>query len=571
MQHSGIKAMKEYINEIKGAASVAGLSSTVLLIALLLTGGFAEFYSCVIASLASVALIICVIRSHQLTLRVNPVSIAVLTIAGFYLLTALYGTDGGEALIGFFKYLPVVLFALLLMQNRRCAEALRTLLPCFAVLLGLLSLPLLLIPGLGFIVDGRLGGFFQYPNTFAMFLLIGELLLLSKPKKTAPDIIGTLVLFALIIFTGSRSVFVLTVVFSFLILLITSSKKGRIILAASAVVLIAAIALLYPLLNRVVFINHLLSISIFESTFAGRLLYWRDALPLVLKHPFGMGYLGYYFTEQSVQTGIYAVRYVHNDILQLLLDVGWIPALILLFAVCRRIFSKETAMAHRLVLIAYLMHICFDFDLEFTAMWFVLLILLDDQSGKEISVKKSAAAAGALFTACTALYFSVVLGSALFGAPEASLSLYPLNTEAQMQVLTQADTAEEMSQQADGILSRNQYVQIAYSAKARDALSRGDIKSMMKYKQKIFEIAPFDYSEYEEYAQVLIYCAETYRESGDTDSMTACQKELIATRKKLNELEERLSYFGRIIRDQPQTDFSDDINAYIDAIADTNP
>lgn len=556
----------EFFNQIKSNVKASGLCFPVLLTALALTGGFSEFFSCVIAAVASVMLIVCAVRGKGLRLRFSARFVAVLTVAGFYLLTSFYGVDGGEAFIGFVKFLPVVLFAVLLMQNSGYAASLRELIPYIAAALGLISLPLMLIPSLGFSVDGRLGGFFQYPNTFAMFLLIGFLLLLSKPEKKTPDIVCAILLFTLIILTASRAVFVLTLIAAFILLLKSLRKKGRIILICAVVVLAAAVLLLYPTLKEIDFVNRFLSLSVFESTFAGRLLYWRDAMPLILRHPFGMGYLGYYFTEQSVQTGVYSVRFIHNDMLQLLLDVGWVPALTVLFAILRSVFSKKTGFADKVIIVTFLLHICFDFDLQFTAMWFILLILLDDGVECPMRMKSAASVACAAISLLLSAYFAVALGLGFFGAHNASLSMYPLNTEERAQILTQTEDSEKMNSLADYIIKQNKYVQVAYSAKAQYALEQGDVESLMKYKHKIFEVAPFDYSEYEDYAAVLIYCIGLYQQSGDEESAQVCQKELLSLRDKLNGLEQRLSYFGKIIKDQPQTAFTDEINSYIDAI-----
>ena len=555
-----------FFSKLKDNSKASGVCLTVLLTALVLTGGFIDCWSCVIGAAVSTALLYLIIKNKRLRLCFSLTFCAVLAITLFYLLTSFYGVDGGESLIGFVRFLPVPLFAILLMQNDAYAKVVRSLLPYIAAGLGLISLPLMMISLLGFSVDGRLGGFFQYPNTFAALLMVGELLLLAKPKKRVPDIVCALLLFGLIVLTQSRAVFVLTVLFSFVLLLMFASKKGKIILAVAVAVIAAAIVLLYPFLSRTEPFSRFLTLSVFESTFAGRLLYWRDALPLILKHPFGMGYLGYYFTEQSVQTGVYAVRFIHNDLLQLLLDVGWIPVLMFAAAVLRKLFSRELKIGEKLILIALLLHICFDFDLQYAAMWFVLLILLDDQKGKTVALRLPVSAVTVAAVGLLTLYFSVALGLGHFGAHEASLSLYPLNTEEAVTVMTKTSDPAKMNRQADDILRRNRFVQTAYSAKARYALSKGDVDGLMKYKKRVFEVAPFDYTEYEDYAVALIYCAGMYRQSGDMQSAEACDDELLTLRKQLISLPQRLSYFGRIIQDQPKTTFPDSINDYIDAI-----
>ena len=62
------------------------------------------------------------------------------------------------------------------------------------------------------------------------------------------------------------------------------------------------------------------NISFEQVRFSGRILYVQDALPLILKHPFGLGYYGYYFIQQSVQTGVYTGVNAHNELrIQILL------------------------------------------------------------------------------------------------------------------------------------------------------------------------------------------------------------------------------------------------------------
>lgn len=558
------------INDIKKNTPDSGMALAALLTALVLTGGFSEFTSCVISAAVSVMLIAVILRGGSMRIQFDLTSASVILTALFYLLSAFYGVDGGMALLGFIKFLPVILFLLLLMQKSSYIAGLTALLPYIALVLGLLSLVLMWLNVPGFSVDGRMAGFFQYPNTFAMFLLIGELLALNNSKSDKAQAVIAAALFVMILLTQSRAVFVLAVIFTLLALFGLFAKKARIILAVAVVAAAVIIWLLYPLLKENEFIGRFLSLSVFESTFAGRLLYWLDAMPLVLRYPFGAGYLGYYYLEQSVQTGVYSVRYIHNDIIQLLLDIGWLPTLGILAAIFRPILSRRVSYGRRLVIIAFFLHLCFDFDLQYTAMWFILLLLLADEKGeakgRAFSIKKGAPAAVISVCAAVSVYFSAALGLGFFGSHQASLSLYPLNTEQRIAVLTQTEDIDEMNELADTIRRQNEYVQVAYSAKARYLFGKGDVKNMMKYKNKVFEIAPFDYAEYEEYASMLIYCVDLYEQNGDSESAELCRKELIETKDKLASLNDRLSYWGRIIKDQPQTELPDEVNRYIDSI-----
>ena len=74
-----------------------------------------------------------------------------------------------------------------------------------------ISIGLMYIPTLDtyFAVSGRLSGFVQYPNAFAIILLVSELLLITKDRLRIWDYVCiTLLLFG-ILYTGSRTVFLL--------------------------------------------------------------------------------------------------------------------------------------------------------------------------------------------------------------------------------------------------------------------------------------------------------------------------------------------------------------------------
>ena len=88
------------LSEIKEHIKASGPCLTVLLIALVLTGGFIDCWSCVIGAAVSAVLLYLIIKNKTLKLRFSLTFCAVLTIALFYLLTSFYGVDGGESLIG---------------------------------------------------------------------------------------------------------------------------------------------------------------------------------------------------------------------------------------------------------------------------------------------------------------------------------------------------------------------------------------------------------------------------------------------------------------------------------------
>ncbi|MBO4277429.1 MAG: O-antigen ligase family protein [Clostridia bacterium] len=542
-------------------------AAVLTLFALALSGTFHEYLSCAAGAVLAVWLLVQTARGRSFKLPVGLTGISLLCMCVFYFLSALWAVDGGMALIGGFKFLPVLLYALMLVRRGEC-ETLILALPYASAAITLVSGAGMFIPFTSplFTVNGRLGGSFQYPNAFAMLLLLSIIVSISRNKHGVLDLCVLASLFAGLFLTGSRAVFVLAFICVVIMLFVTKDKKIKI--GVPALGAAAALAILaYVLISGdKSIIERITSISFGESTFVGRLLYWRDALPVVAKHPFGTGYLGYYYLQQTIQTGFYSVRYAHNDILQLALDIGWAPCLLFAAAFVKRIFCKKTETYKKIALGAALLHIAFDFDLQFIGYFFVLLLFLDPCAEKTRTVNCAKAPRVAAASACAALclYFGVACGLERFGANAAALKMHPGNTQARVDLLVEEKDPGRMDAIAQEILKRNEYVSAAYSARARCAFSQGEIKQMIDFKHKVFEIAPYAYDEYEEYCRMLIHARTLYLQAGDANSAAYCLKEMVYARGLLAKLDERTSALGKQIKDQVQTVLPAEITQYIE-------
>ena len=59
-----------------------------------------------------------------------------------------------------------------------------------------------------------------------------------------------------------------------------------------------------------------------QPTVAWRVTYWKDAVKLIKSNPFGIGIHRWLELQASIQEVDYSVKFVHNSILQLMLDGG---------------------------------------------------------------------------------------------------------------------------------------------------------------------------------------------------------------------------------------------------------
>lgn len=536
----------------------------ILLVSLVLTGGFFEYVSCALSAAMCLYLLIRMGKTGKLLIAKDIWTSVAVAVSIGYGLTCFWAVDRGMAVIGFFKFLPLFLYMICLRQEES-THAVVQVLPVWGAVMAVLSAIGMHLPVVDqlFAVSGRLAGFFQYPNTFAVFLLVCQLLVLKKEGKGIWDYVLMAALIAALLYTGSRTAFVVAALANAAMLLTVTGKKARriLLICMAAVVLIVGILAL----NKDSVLNRYLNISLTQSTFVGRVLYWVDALPLLLRYPFGMGYMGYFYIQGSVQTGVYSVAYAHNDFLQLLLDVGFVPAVLFIGALAGWFFRKRIPVADKIMVGAICLHSFFDFDLQYIGIFMLLLLLVSRRENKP-DLKCKAKLPGKVLTvavAVGALYMGTALALSGFGATGAADALYPYDTRNMLTMLEQAKDMEEADALADRLLQQNTHYYAPYTVKAKKSYSQGDITQMARYKQMIFQRNPFDHREYEEYCQMLMQCWQMYQKAGNTQSAKVCVDEIVAAQKALAANKEKLSALGRMIQDQPTTVLSEEVRRFI--------
>ncbi len=500
------------------------------------------------SAVISVCLMILLIRKSRegLRLRLNAASAAVFVLALFYFLSAFWAVDSWTALRGGIAILPVPLFLLCLMQTgpESRMRLLRDL-PYLGAAMTALSLILGQVPSLSgtFWWRGRLAGLFGYPNVYACFLLVGlESLLLTEPdeKHEYREFLCGGILFVGLLLSGSRFVFVLTVAgLAAALFLRRNSHTALVILGSVAAGCVFDLIFILLTGSGSGSTSRVLEISADSYSLLARLLYWKDALPVIGTHPFGLGSLGYSFLQGSIQTGVYTVRFVHNSFLQILLDVGWIPAGAALAAVLQTLLSKRSGAAQRLMLLTLILHCLLDFDLEYVSMYFILLCLLDWDCGREGSVRIPipAETVPAVLLSVFGLYVGTASSLMYHNRYDEAFQICPWDTVSETAVMEKERYISDQKTLAEDILSRNSFVASAWDAMALSAYAENDFESYTDYKRTAISCARYDMEEYREYFRRLEDFYEGYSEAADTEGMAACLSEIASIREMLEELE----------------------------------
>lgn len=539
----------------------------ILLLSTLCSGIYYEYQSCIL-SIVLVCLLWREVKKNEMFIwKKNYLAFFFPELPLFYLVSAIWAVDSQMALLGFLKYLPIGICSLIMMQAPRVQQEMLDALPKVSVGMVLLSAVGGMIPELSkyVVVNGRLAGTFQYPNTFALFLLVALLYLLYQRPFNKMCVLQVVILIAGILAAGSRTVYLLLPV-SLLIFGFFAKKKTvrKVILGTLAILFIVVGVIL--LVTQGGPLERILEISLSESTLLGRVLYWKDALPVIAKNPLGLGYLGYYFTQGGFQTGVYSVIHAHNEFVQIFLDLGWVAGIGFIAAILYGITKSDVRWKSILIGIMAV-HAFVDFDLQYMAVYMVLLSLFPWERGGEWTLSRSKLfSIVAVFLVIISAYGGFGNAAYYFGQQKIALAFLPKNTLLLIECLKQTENLEEMEQIADGILQQNEAVAIAWDAKARNAFLQGDVLAMMEYKEMAISLSKYEISEYTDYLDMLFVAIQMYEAAGDVDSAKYCAEKALTVPIRLQEVKAVTSSLGWRIADKPELELPDEYKTTINLL-----
>jgi len=498
-------------------------------------------------------------KKKGLCFYINPVSVCIIIMDAGYFLSIFYAVDSGMAWIGFLKKLPVLFFLLLIVQfSEEEQTRLLEIIPLAGAVMTILGIAVYIFPDGRefFYIAGRLSGYFQYANTYAIFLLCGIMIKGWKEQLKREDYAVLLILLAGILLTGSRTVFLLLI--PAVLILMIKNKQLRfffpIVLGAGLV----CGAIFAVITGNMQNIGRFLTISFNSSTFLGRLLYVYDAVPMLLKYPFGLGYHGYYDLQSEVQTGLYSVQYVHNGFLQIGLDAGIVPMLAGIFLALSQIFSKRLSGMKKTIFIFLCLHSLADFDMEYPFMAMLVVLCMNCQEGKEVQFRQiqEKKIFHILFnsffavTGAVCLYFFIPFMAYYCENYSMAASWFPYYTQAQLYILSDISDEERAEALADQILKQNKQATLAYDAKAMAAYIQDDYMKMIQYKKQAIKTDKFSKQEYEEYAAYLLEGIDYYHNTGNESKAEICIQALKEIPKLIQAAKQSVSSLGKKIRDQ---------------------
>ena len=535
-----------------------------------LFGLYYEFSSYFAQIFILVILLIKLLKQKKIKVYFNFASIALAIISVGYLFTCFYAVDKGMAILGFLKFTIPLTFGLLLMQYKQeKVKDMMDLIPISGVIMVIASMIFKYIPFLPnvfYLPNGRMMGFLQYANTFALLLLIGIIYIgYSKQPKWKIIIYNVVLLFGILI-SGCRTVQILTLL-NYIIMII-KQKELRMYFIALVIIAIAGTIGYVLITGNLNTVGRYLTTSTSSRSLQERLLYYKDAIPLILRHPFGLGYMGYSYIQPQIQTGIYQAAYVHNDFLQFTLDIGIIPLVVLIIALIKNLFSKNKELSFRLILLTIALHMLIDFDLQFMIIFLILVMTLNLWDNKEYEYETNNIVLINIDTLLIIiyLYFGIVTLLNYFEKDEIAIKMYPIYTEANIAIANNYMQNEDINSAykiALNIQKTNKELGMIYNIKAYYYYINKDWKSMVQNKKKYLEFNKYNIKEYDEYVLMLSEAIEYYAQNDEMEKAMEYIKRVVEVPSIIEHVKSSTSSISYNLKDKPTFELKSNVQKYI--------
>lgn len=407
----------------------------------------------------------------------------------------------------------------------------------------------------------RLGGFFQYANTCALFLLLGIIIHSfewegKKGKKDRKEwcleVGKTAILMTGILLTGSRSILIIGILWG--IIHSIYHKRFRIVFICMIAGAGIVSGLYYVFTGEgTQNIIRIFTVMSSNSTLYGRILYDIDGISILLRHPMGIGYLGYHYVQHTFQTGVYTVRFVHNDMLQIGLDYGVIPLLLFVVYMAWQIMRGDQTKGEKTILAVILTASLLDFHMQYMIIDFIIVLCLDQGArSKQWRAERIENDIGFIIMLLGFIYCFIPYYAVYMGMYQKTLRFMPDHTEALCMAMEETDDKNAACAYADRILRQNQYVTEAYNVKAYAAVMDGDIESVMENQDEVLRLEKYDIERYRVYDLLLEQMELQCLDIGEEQTIVQIREKRTDIREQLKDVREYTNPIAYRLRDVPE-------------------
>lgn len=486
-----------------------------------------------------------------------------------YLITTFYSVDTELSFLGFLKFFTVPLFIMVIMQYGYTIEQkdkwfntvaeIGTIMVCIILVVSIGEKILGVESGM-FFYQNRLAGFFNYANSFALFLLIGIIIIGFKKELKVVDLIKINLLFVGILLTNSRAIMIISGFSYLLILMFNRNMRKKNFINLGIMVIVGAIVTI--IMSNFGVNNRLAETTGNSSEWVLRILYYKDALRLIVKNIFGYGYMAWWYMQEGFQTGAYDAKFVHNGLLQVALDVGVIPALFIVVIFVMGFFDKKVQARDRVLMMIILGHSLIDFNMEFMAIMLVLFMTLEFTN--KVKIKNSfKLRSGIVAVGCIYLFFGFVSLLNAFGRYDIGNTLFPYSIVLNKELEATTDAVKGVDL-ASKLYDKNKYFLNASFWLSKKEQAFGNYDKAYEYEVWIVKNKKYTMLNYIEYVSFLEKAIKFYYMNGDFREVNLYIERLLEVPDMINKVKDSSDSLAFKIAHKPRLDIPDEMIRFIE-------
>lgn len=500
-------------------------------------------------------------KKKRITLPIG-LLISLLLLYNFsFIFVEFWAIDRGMNIIGFMRSLFLIDFIILMVQNNNYEDTTDKfkVLPYSAVVSVIFSILLALICKYMFFLDNRLQGLFLYANSYGLFLLVSLLILLQKEEVKGKRLCMAIVILIGILLTNSRAIILLTILFMFIEIFITNERKNK----KRIIILILCFLLIFIGMYTLLKFEKRVNKEMFQSSeFLTRLLYYQDAIKLIKEKPYGYGYMGWYYVQATEKTALYDTKYVHNSVLQFMLDVGVLPTISLIILVCIIFFKKSQTAFNRMLIILIIGHSMIDLDLEYL-LFMAIILGMTSYKTKEYnfdSVKKN------ILRLIILINYIFHVGTLAFVCEEYGVAstVIPFYTDAIQEELYSTTSSEKQLKLGKRGLKYNKNISGGYEALENYYLDFKDYDNASECALNRVKLNKYNIEIYEEYILLLNKALNYYEKNGDKNKVYEYANKIVYVEQLINNVLISTNPLAYKVKHVPNLDISYEMSEIIE-------
>ena len=277
--------------------------------------------------------------------------------------------------------------------------------------------------------------------------------------------------------------------------------------------------------------------------------------------------MGYSYKVYEIQTGAYITKFVHNEYLQMMLDIGIIPTIIFVVFLVKSLIAKNNTKINKIILASLTFHIFLDLDLQSIIMFYIMFMCFEDKIHREYKVDFNITFVAVIsIVSFIYAYYGLACFMNFIGKNITANELVSNFTEAKVELMKNEHDINKIHKIADEILKNNKYEVQAYNANAAYYLFEGNFDKMIESKKKEIALDKYNIKVYEEYALMLNDVLQIYKGKSDINSITKYKNYILEIEEILENVKKSTDSLAYKITDNINLELSKEIKNDVQTI-----